>query len=182
MNPLHWLARIHWNAPKLIVPDQFVLDFWWRPMKFLGFCWPKWWSLWKSVVGNHQRGSVAKTRKVRTSYTKPSLSSTNADFKPDQSQLLTHRAIFWYPESSALASQDAPSCCETISNGGVRGRKWITPKGTEFVVEVGPDRRIKDRIWHSTFRLDETSVFYIDAKQSTRNVRDLDSTYINNSF
>ena len=119
---------------------------------------------------------------MRTSYTKPSLSSTNADLKPDERQLLTYRAIFWYPESSTLASQDAPSCCETISNGGLRGRNLITPKGTEFAVEVGPVWRIKDRFWHSAFRLDETSVFDIDAKQSIRNVRDLDSTYINNSF
>ena len=116
---------------------------------------------------------------MRTSYTKPSLSSTNADLKPDQRQLLTYRAIFLYPESSTLASQDAPSCCETISNGRVRGRKWITPKGTELVVE---GRRQNATDSASTFRLDETSVFDIDAKQSTRNVRDLDSTYINNSF
>ena len=58
----------------------------------------------------------------------------------------------------------------------------LTPKGTELVVEVGPNRRIKDRIWDSTNVSDETSVFYIDAKQSKRNVRDLHSTYINNSF
>ena len=27
MNPLHWLAKIHRHAPKLLVPDEFVLDF-----------------------------------------------------------------------------------------------------------------------------------------------------------
>ena len=58
----------------------------------------------------------------------------------------------------------------------------LTPKGTELVVEVGPNPRIKDTIRAATNVSDETSVFYIDAKQSTRNVRDLDSTYINNSF
>ena len=138
--------------------------------------------LYKSVVGNHQRGSLAKTRKVRTSYTKPSLSSTNADLKPDQRQLLTYRAIFLYPESSTLASQDAPSCCETISNGGLRGRNLITPKGMDFVVGARPDSTPKVPFGAATFRLDETFVFDMNAKQSIRNVRDLDSTYINNSF
>ncbi len=33
-NPLHWLARIHLHAPKLIVTDEFTPEFWWRPKEF----------------------------------------------------------------------------------------------------------------------------------------------------
>ena len=58
----------------------------------------------------------------------------------------------------------------------------LTPKGTELVVEVGPEQRITKPICPATNVSDETSVFEIDAKQSTRNVRDLHSTSINNSF
>ena len=32
--PLHWLARIHLHAPKLIVTDEFTPEFWWRPKEF----------------------------------------------------------------------------------------------------------------------------------------------------
>ncbi len=32
--PLHWLARIHLHAPKLIVTDEFTPEFWWCPKEF----------------------------------------------------------------------------------------------------------------------------------------------------
>ena len=33
-NPVHWLARIHLHAPKLIITDEFTPDFWWCPKEF----------------------------------------------------------------------------------------------------------------------------------------------------
>ena len=33
-NPMHWLARIHLHALKLIVTDEFTPEFWWCPKEF----------------------------------------------------------------------------------------------------------------------------------------------------
>ena len=35
-NPLHWLARIHLRAPKLIVTDEFGQEFWSLPKEYQG--------------------------------------------------------------------------------------------------------------------------------------------------
>ena len=39
-NPMHWLARIHLHAPKLIVTDEFTPEFWWCPRDF-SCCWAR---------------------------------------------------------------------------------------------------------------------------------------------
>ena len=36
-NPVHWLARIHLHAPKLLVTEEFAPEFWWRPTENLWF-------------------------------------------------------------------------------------------------------------------------------------------------
>ena len=47
-NPVHWLARIHLHAPKLIVTDEFTPEFWWRPKEFRSLLGSSGWGAFRS--------------------------------------------------------------------------------------------------------------------------------------
>ena len=59
---------------------------------------------------------------------------------------------------------------------------WSPPRHFGVLLALVPKRRHLATFWASTFRLDETFVFDMNAKQSIRNVRDPDNTNINNYY
>ena len=94
-------------------------------------------------------------RKVRTSYAIPWI------FNIDHTKMKVEaeKPVLRCYESLALAAQDPLACCETSSPRRGAPRILITYKGLGGVVGV---RRLRDaapRFWHTTPRVDESSIF-----------------------
>ena len=182
-NPLHWLARIHLRAPKLIVTDEFGQEFWSLPKEYQGKVrgYPTAFKMQSYVLTSWPKFCYSKGYKkvedvLCESLTFEMQSYNFKDFDQISSKNLNFddaNPVHWL----ARIHLHAP---KLIVTDEFTPEFWWCPKEFRSLLGSSGFVAFRARFGWAPFRLDETLVFDINAKQSIRNGRDKRNNNINN--